>query len=338
MFLSFLLLIALLANIWLSWVLGAWAGVVGFLISIPIVAILVIGGGVAVWLVNVLIGKKYEYSYSKRFWMGFSRGWAWLICVIWLLPWWIFGIVLGTNQWAPATLPRITMSNGDKTVIFQSMMHIASPGFYSDIRSDMQRLVWQDYVFFYEWVRPGTPENLEKLGTLLGTSVSSEMYDTIGNIAWLVSQTEESFTDILPSTNVDISTDDIVTIAERENIPVPTQTLTQTDLLNKLAIYYPHMNWVQKYVAQVFSRAAMNMILRVYERPDLVTQLEGEIPVYSVILWERNKNIASTIEATPSQKIYIHYGAMHYAWVLALLQRKDPRWKEISRTEFVVIR
>ena len=48
MFLSFLLLIALLANIWLSWALGAWAGVVGFLISIPIVAILVIGGGVAV--------------------------------------------------------------------------------------------------------------------------------------------------------------------------------------------------------------------------------------------------------------------------------------------------
>jgi hypothetical protein len=95
---------------------------------------------------------------------------------------------------------------------------------------------------------------------------------------------------------------------------------------------------VQKYIAQAFSRAAMNIILRVYERPDLISQLEGQIPVFSVILGERNKNIASTIEATPSQKIYIHYGAMHYAGVLALLQAKDARWKEISRTDFVVIR
>jgi hypothetical protein len=69
MFLTLLLLIALLANIWLSWVLGAWAGVVVFLISIPVVAVLVIGGGVAVGLVNVLIGRKYEQSYMKRFWI-----------------------------------------------------------------------------------------------------------------------------------------------------------------------------------------------------------------------------------------------------------------------------
>ena len=68
MILAILLLVGLLANIWLSWMLGAWAGVVGFLISIPVVALLVIGGGVAVGLVNILFGKKYEYTYSRRFW------------------------------------------------------------------------------------------------------------------------------------------------------------------------------------------------------------------------------------------------------------------------------
>lgn len=215
-------------------------------------------------------------------------------------------------------------------------MHIASPTFYADIRADMQRLVGQDYVFFYEGVRPGTTENLEKLGTLLGTDISPEMYDTIGKVAGLVSQTPEAFTAILPSTNVDISTDDIVRIAESTNISVP--TTSQTDLFHQLELYYPRMNSSQKYIAQAFSRAAMNILLRVYERPDLIAQLEMQIPVFSVILWERNKNIVSTIESTPSQKIYIHYGAMHYAGVLALLQAKDPRWKEISRTEFVVIR
>ena len=51
---------------------------------------------------------------------------------------------------APATLPRITISNGEKTVIFQSMMHIGSSGFYEDVRRDMEQLRGQDYVFFYE--------------------------------------------------------------------------------------------------------------------------------------------------------------------------------------------
>jgi hypothetical protein len=50
-------------------------------------------------------------------------------------------VLLAANTWAPATLPRITISNGEKTVIFQSMMHIASSSFYKTVRSDMQKLV-----------------------------------------------------------------------------------------------------------------------------------------------------------------------------------------------------
>lgn len=54
------------------------------------------------------------------------------------------------NDYAPATLPRITITNGDKTVIFQSMMHVASPEFYDEVRNDMTNLQSHDFVFFYE--------------------------------------------------------------------------------------------------------------------------------------------------------------------------------------------
>ncbi len=215
-------------------------------------------------------------------------------------------------------------------------MHIASESFYDDVAHDMRRLVGQEYVFFYEWVRPGTAESLERLGALLGTDVSPEMYDTLGRLARLESQKPEDFIGILPSTNVDISTDDIVRISEEQNIGTPTDV--SVDLIHQLENYYPSMNPTQKYIAYVFSRAMMNMILRVYERPDIIQKLEAQVPVFSVVLWERNKNIARAIEESPSQKIYMHYGALHYAGVLSLLQQKDPRWKEISRTEFVVIR
>ncbi len=102
-------------------------GVIGFLVSIPIVAFILIGGGAALGLINILVSKQYHHSYAKKFFTGFLKGWLWLICIVWFLPWGIFGAMLATNAWAPATLPRITLSNGDKILVFQSMMHIASP-------------------------------------------------------------------------------------------------------------------------------------------------------------------------------------------------------------------
>jgi len=70
--------------------------------------------------------------------------------ILWSVPWLLFGIVQFSNNVAPATLPKITISNGEKTVVFQSMMHIGSSGFYEDIRRDMEGLRGGDYVFFYE--------------------------------------------------------------------------------------------------------------------------------------------------------------------------------------------
>ncbi len=194
-------------------------------------------------------------------------------------------------------------------------MHVASPGFYTDIGEDMKKLTGQEYVFFYEGVRPGTDESLERLSALLGTDVSPEMYDALGMMAGLVAQKPEEFASLLPSMNVDISTDDIVRIAQDQNIGTPDRL--SEDLLKKIERAYPQMNPSQKYVCYVLSRAVMNMILRVYERPEIITQLQSQVPVFSIILGERNNNIIRSIEASPSKHIYIHYGALHYPGILA---------------------
>ena len=55
-------------------------------------------------------------------WLGMARG---LLC---FSPWLLFGTIHVTNIYA-STLPRITISNGDKTVVFQSMMHCVSSFF-----------------------------------------------------------------------------------------------------------------------------------------------------------------------------------------------------------------
>lgn len=165
-----------LANIWLGWMLGSWVGIGVFLSSIPFIVILTVGGALALGLVGMLFGKHDDRTGSQRFIRSFLRGWAWLICLAWMLPWLLFVALQTANEIFPATLPKTTITNGEKTVVFQSMMHVASPGFYEDIRQDMEKLQGLDYVFFYEGVRPGTEESLIQLNALMGMDLSAEMY------------------------------------------------------------------------------------------------------------------------------------------------------------------
>ncbi len=48
MIITFFLLLGLLVNSWLSWILGSWAGLTAFLVSIPVIAFVMVGGGVAI--------------------------------------------------------------------------------------------------------------------------------------------------------------------------------------------------------------------------------------------------------------------------------------------------
>lgn len=140
----------LCANLWLGYMISGIIGMGGFLIFIPISIIATLGGACALGLVGMVFGKHDDRTKTARFFHHLLRGWGWLILLIWTAPWLLFGVIQFSNNVAPATLPKITISNGQKTVVFQSMMHIGSSGFYEDVRRDMEQLRGQDYVFFYE--------------------------------------------------------------------------------------------------------------------------------------------------------------------------------------------
>ncbi|MBP7773934.1 hypothetical protein KA071_02480, partial [Candidatus Gracilibacteria bacterium] len=213
MILSLILLITFCANIWLGYMLSGVIGLGAFLAFIPFSIIATLGGACALGLIGMIFGKHDDRTGTKRFFYHLTRGWGWLIALLWISPWILFGFVQFTNNIAPATLPKITISNGEKTVVFQSMMHIGSPGFYGDIRQDMERLKGQDYVFFYEGVRPGTAESMEKLSQLMGMNISEKMYQIFAEMGGLITQNAGVFLGILPSTNIDLSTDEIIALA-----------------------------------------------------------------------------------------------------------------------------
>jgi hypothetical protein len=335
--LGFFILITVVGNIWLGWILWSWIGILAIFALLPVIFLLMLGGWLALGLVGMVFQKYDNRTQSQRFLRNFLRWWVWLSLLIWILPGLSIGILATTNARFPATLPRITLSNGEKTVIFQSMMHIASPRFYANIRDDMIRLRGEDYVFLYEWVREGTPESLEKLSQLMGMDVSEKMYQTFADVAWLVYQGDEIYTDILPSTNVDLTTDDIVKLASTEEAIKPLDT-PSSDIISMIAKKYPDLTDTQKQVAIIVAQGALNMLLRNYTRPEIENELKKTLPVFRIILDTRNELIVDTLIHSPNRHIYMHYGALHFPGILRWLQARDPRWHEVSRTDYVVIR
>jgi hypothetical protein len=336
MLLGSIFLISFIANLWLSWSLGSLVGVGVFLTLIPISIMMTVGGGLALGLVGMIFGKRDDRSRWQRFMRDFLRGWAWLVCIIWVLPWISLGGIQFANNTAPATLPKITISNGEKTVIFQSMMHIGSASFYDEIQRDMENLKGREFVFFYEWVESGTPESIAELSQLTGINISEKMYSLFAEMSWLAIQDPERYKGIIPSTNVDISTDEIIALAREANIENPAPL--ENDILLKITEKYPELNDFQKRTLQIISRGFLNILLRTYTNPALEENLKTQLPIFDIILDKRNSILAKAIEESPVPNIYIHYGALHYAGVREILEKKDPRWREIARTNLEVIR
>lgn len=320
----------------MSWAVGWFAGMATFLVLVPISIMVTVGGGLALGLVGMIFWRHNDKTKWQRFLRDFLRGWAWLVCIIWLIPWAFLGITQFMNNTAPATIPRITISNGEKTVVFQSMIHIGSPGFYDDIQKDMENLRGRDFVFFYEWVEQWTPESILELSRLMGVNITEKMYNVFAQMAWLTIQDTQRYVGIVPSTNVDLSTDEIVALAKEANIEPP--SAWENNILTTIEKKYPQFTLFQKTIIQILTRGTLNILLRIYTEPSIEQDLKAQVPVFDIILDQRNQLLAWAILESPVPNIYIHYGALHYAGVLRILTEKDPRWKEIARTEFQVIR
>lgn len=58
----------------------------------------------------------------------------------------------------PLTVPRVTLGDGARQVVFQGMVHIGSEQFYRSVVYDMIRARDAGYVLYFEWTLPGTPE------------------------------------------------------------------------------------------------------------------------------------------------------------------------------------
>lgn len=249
------------------------------------------------------------------------------------------GFVYYQNSIHPAKMPLYTLTNGEKTLKFQAMSHIAQERFYEGVQRSIIRAKEQNYVLFYEGVRWGSKKSEQIFRQALWVQITPEIYKNFAALYGVVHQEQEDFLGIRNDLdyNVDLDIDTIVQLY-LEKVPKevrnsyldspwedPLPDITQ-DLFSRLE----QLNERQLGLLRYINQSLLNfMIKHDGLRNQIVSQLNMQ-DIFSVILDERDQYIAQEILVSPQEKIFVMYGLMHFEWVFALLQRSDSNWEIID--------
>lgn len=253
-------------------------------------------------------------------------------------PVWLALII---NSTAPVTLPKVTMTDGEKTVIFQGMVHIGSENYYNSIIFDMVEADDAGYVLFYEGVRPGTDESEDRFNEIMGLGDQdlSSVYTGIADVCDLSFQNDffRLFADDLVENskqhlNMDVSTDDMIDEWERLLVehpeyanmqPAPMGSAESSGIgSDDFMDFYRRMSGGQQDLTGQFCQAIFNLQMGLESANDDADPFSKYI-----ILDYRNRYVADGIINADEDKIYITYGNAHFPGVYAYLLADDPDWE-----------
>lgn len=276
--------------------------------------------------------RKKDFMLYKSFVSYFAYRFSIFLIIITSLLWFF---VYYENIYEPALLPEFTISNWDKTVVFQWMAHIWSDQFYKNIAQNVSNYKKQWYVLFYEWVRPWNKENSEKLNKLMWVEFNKKTYVNLSKIYWLRAQNNQEFLNLVNDKdyNVDVSMDEIITDYEKKYWPVKDKkTLLNSKNTNPIKVdsaveeIINNITPRELEILKAINRAMMNMIVKSEWLQEAILQWTQQKDFFDIILNWRNKIIVNSINKSKDKKIVILYWLMHFNWVWSTLQKEDPNW------------
>ncbi|MXO59099.1 hypothetical protein GRI89_06040 [Altererythrobacter salegens] len=320
--------------------------IIGCLLALPVMfdatAVLV----VLAIVLAVLLGAAFAWLY-RRFagpvhgflhdWLKFALATFCVLCILCAAPIYFMAVKAETD---PALLPRAVLTNGEKTVVYQGMMHIGSEPFYKQVVYDAEQALSDGYVLYYEGVQPNPAGDKWFSDNLAGGGDLSANYKMLGETCGL--QFQLDYFGMLqkdmkehPDRHVaaDVDTLDMQNEFERLMKTDPTFAAgyakeraaeaeagsTEVGAVNVAETLTPDQKKLSGYVC----RYMMSNIAKGGSDP---RQIE------KIILDFRNRKLVERIVSDPHDKIYITYGANHLKGIIPLLQKADPRWTVESVT------
>jgi len=330
---------------WLAIILFALAGLLvvrdlpGWMITLVIVAGVALG---AVFFLPRWLAKRRDPAYSAgrsfgAFALAGALGMVGLASLpLYYLAFWV--------QTGPTAVPLATLSNGQKTVVFQGMQHVASEDFYKSVVFDLEQALADGYTLFYEGVTPvdGRPDLTEWFDkTLRGSNQDlSAAYKKMAEECGLSFQLNyfdpiKADMAIHPSRHVTADANFLEMKTEYDRLlreetgfaaamaakAAKAKAKTAApDGDDPFALFLGFMADAtpdQKKLIGIVCRGVLGMA---------VSGALGEEndPSNRVIVDFRNKTLARFVDESKSDKIYITYGAAHFPGFLAELQERDP--------------
>lgn len=241
------------------------------------------------------------------------------------------------NEIAPARLPLAVLSNGERTVVFRTMAHVATPDFYLRAQSGAVAAQASGAVVFFEGVRPGSPKNFARLQEALGVKFGPGIYEALASLAGVRDQLSFPVVGTASGAreNVDLSVDEIMAAYDAAAstgalaaLPESTGALADlADLARVAERFGPRQRAALAYAA----RAALNFVIRNEELSKQAMRREKPV-LMAAILDARDKHLAAAILSSKRKDVYAVYGLMHLQGVYDELRKADPRWDIISVT------
>lgn len=186
-------------------------------------------------------------------------------------------------------------SNGERTVTYIPMIHIATKDFYRGVAEKVAEAKEQGATLFYEYIDFDTlnEQDKRKARRMAGILPSPEQYAEIAEGTGYVGQSNDDYLGLVndKDVDVDITAEGLIAAYEQEFGPIEVTGEDATSDLSAPA-----------------------------------TDVLPQDQVQQIVLDARNQIVADAIEKGPDNIVLV-FGAAHGAGIFADLQKQDPRWQ-----------
>lgn len=212
--------------------------------------------------------------------------------------------------------PRYTLTNGTKTVVFQTMIHVGPAAFYDRIRDDITDHKRQGYVLFYEKVAFSERMRRTYRGLMAMTGAGREV---MANLLNLQVQPNDSFLGLVNADDhrVDIDGED-----HEAGFAALEADLNKADLEAGLAELKDASPATRRLVTALIWAILGGILL--LDRWGLLRHRDP------LILDRRNRLVVDALLATPHDRVYVIYGMAHFRGIWADLKARDPSWRIVA--------
>ena len=317
------LISAPLLSAWSWWLLlGMVAS--GFLLAVPL------------FLLRRIWNKKRPSYTASGLYVRSALACSIVLVFLAALPVYYFAYQVSSS---PMSVPKVSMTNGKKTIVFQGMMHIGAETFYKSIAYDVERAIADGYHVHFEGIKESPGEGDQFLANYLGGgNAINDNYKAISDICGLkfqkdyfgimeehakknpsqVRETDVSSLDLKTEYNRLVQTDPEFAAAEGPQAQKTKTADKEGEYIAAVLALLHHSTPQQQKLVGIIGRGFINTVMSVAATNSQKNKL---------ILHYRNRFLTNQVLKDEHDRIYILYGVAHIQGVVELLRSVDPGWK-----------